>query len=98
MTKKPRTISKKKKVTDVNVGTFLLVNGKIEELSFKTENTKRGFPTNLPTIKVLSGRKKIEIYKGLNEEKYRVGQSVELKCIIKKVKTSKRISTKYILV
>jgi hypothetical protein len=98
MARKTPVVSKKRKVKDVNVGTFLLVNGKIEELSFKTENTKRGFPTNLPTIKVLSGRKKIEIYKGLSEEKYRVGQSVELKCIIKKVKTSKRMSTKYILV
>ena len=40
MIKKKRTIAKRKKVVDTKTGTFLLVNGKVTENTFKTENTK----------------------------------------------------------
>jgi hypothetical protein len=89
---------RKKKIDNSNAGTFMLVNGQIIEKGYKTEKTKRGFPTQLPIIKLQAGKKKIEVYQGLNETQYRVGQSVELKCSIMKVKSGKNISTKYILV
>ena len=76
----------------------LLVNGKVTENTFKTEKTKRGFPTQLPIVKLTAGRKKVEIYKGLDTTTFKVGQMVELKCSIMKVKSGNRISTKYILV
>lgn len=98
MIKKKRTIAKRKKVVDTKTGTFLLVNGKVTENTFKTEKTKRGFPTQLPIIKLTAGRKKVEIYKGLDTTTFKVGQMVELKCSIMKVKSGNRISTKYILV
>ena len=68
------------------------------EKGYKTEKTKRGFPTQLPIFKLLAGRKKIEVYQGLNDTNFKVGQSVEVKCSIMKVKSGNRISTKYILV
>ena len=49
-------------------------------------------------MKLQAGRKKIEVYQGLNSTQYKVGQLVELKCSIMKVKSGNRISTKYILV
>jgi hypothetical protein len=52
----------------------------------------------LPIFKLLAGRKKIEVYQGLNDTNFKVGQSVEVKCSIMKVKSGNRISTKYILV
>ena len=98
MTTKKRPTAKRKKVVDTKTGTFLLVNGKVTENTFKTEKTKRGFPTELPIVKLIAGRKKVEIYKGLDTTTYKVGQMVELKCSIMKVKSGNRISTKYILV
>lgn len=76
----------------------MTVIGKVIDKGFKTEKTKRGFPTQLPIYKLLAGRKKIEVYQGLNDTQYKVGQSVEVKCNIMKVKSGNRISTKYILV
>lgn len=90
--------AKKVRVKDTTSGTYLLVNGKVIEKGFKTEKTKRGFPTQLPIVKLLAGKKKIEVYQGLNATQYKVGQSVEVKCSIMKVKSGNRTSTKYILV
>ncbi len=90
--------ARKVKPKDTQSGTFMLVNGKVIENGQKTEKTKRGFPTQLPIIKVLAGKKKMEVYKGLNNTNFKLGQSVELKCSIMKVKSGNRISTKYILV
>ena len=90
--------ARKKKIDNSNSGTFLLVNGKVIEKGYKTEKTKRGFPTQLPIFKLLAGRKKIEVYQGLNDTTFKVGQLVEVKCSIMKVKSGHRISTKYILV
>ncbi len=93
-----RKSARKIKIKDTNSGTFLLVNGKVLENAHKTEKTKRGFPTQLPIVKLLAGRKKVEVYKGLNNSTFKVGQSVELKCSIMKVKSGNRTSIKYILV
>lgn len=90
--------ARRKKIDNTHSGTYLLVNGQIIEKGLKTEKTKRGFPTQLPIYKLQAGRKKIEVYQGLNTTQYKVGQSVELKCSIMKVKSGNRTSTKYILV
>ena len=90
--------ARKKNKDNSNLGTYLLVNGKVIEKGLKTEKTKRGFPTQLPIYKLQAGRKKIEVYQGLNSTQYKVGQVVELKCSIMKVKSGNRTSTKYILV
>ena len=92
-----RKSTKSKKVPAIGQ-TLLLVMGKVYENGVKVEKTKRGFPTQLPVVKVLAGRKKIEIYKGLNTDTFKVNQNVELKCSIMKVKSGNRTSTKYILV
>ena len=39
MTTKKRPTAKRKKVVDTKTGTFLLINGKVTENTFKTEKT-----------------------------------------------------------
>lgn len=97
MTQKTKT-TRKKKVVNTNEGTYLLVNGKVGKIGMKEVRTKLGFPTSLPIIQVLSKRKKVDVYMGLSNMKYKVGQSVELKCAMKKIKSGNRTSIKYILV
>jgi len=82
---------------DKTPGVYMLINGQVIDSAFKEEKTKRGFPTSLEIVRVQSGKRKLEIYKGTATTKFKKNQFVELKCRIHKIKSGNRVSTKYIL-
>lgn len=90
-------ITKRKKKGEKIAGVYMLINGTVIENALKEEKTKRGFPTFLEIVKVQSGKRKLEVYKGTTNSKFRPNQFVELKCRVHKIKSGNRVSTKYIL-